>query len=117
MFRLLSDENFNDDIISGLLLRRPDLDLLRVVDVGLRGADDPDVLAWAAGNCRILLTHDKATMPDFANARVAAGERMPGVLVLYNRLPVGQAIDELVVVVECSEAAEWEGRVQYLPIR
>ena len=29
MLRLLSDENFNGDIVRGLSLRRPDLDLVR----------------------------------------------------------------------------------------
>ncbi|MCA9939319.1 MAG: DUF5615 family PIN-like protein [Anaerolineales bacterium] len=64
--RWLSDENLNADILRGLLLRRPYLDLVRVQDVGLRGSDDPTVLAWAAANDRIMLTHDRATMPDFA---------------------------------------------------
>ena len=45
MLRLLADENFNGDIVRGLLLRQSDLDIIRVQDVGLAGADDPDVLA------------------------------------------------------------------------
>jgi predicted nuclease of predicted toxin-antitoxin system len=77
MVRLLSDENFNGDIVRGLLLRRPALDLVRVFDVGLAGAEDPEVLAWAAENDRILLTHDRATMPDFAYYRIAAGLPLP----------------------------------------
>jgi hypothetical protein len=39
MLSLLSDENFNGDIVRGLLLRQPNLDLLRVQDVGLREVD------------------------------------------------------------------------------
>src|SRR5437016_6238457 len=116
MLRLLSDENFNGDIVRGLLLRRPDLALVRVQDVGLVGADDPAVLAWAAGNDRIILTHDRKTMPDFAHARVAAGQPMPGLFVLNNRLPVRQAIDELLLVDEGSEQVEWAGQVVYLPL-
>ena len=50
MLRLLTDENFNGDIIRGLLLREPDLDLVRVQDVGLAGNDDQEILAWAAEN-------------------------------------------------------------------
>jgi predicted nuclease of predicted toxin-antitoxin system len=53
MLRLLSDENFNGDIVRGLFLRQPDLDLLRVQDVGLREADDPTILNWATQNDRI----------------------------------------------------------------
>ena len=48
MLRLLADENFNGDIVRALLLRQPDLDIVRVQDVGLAGVGDPDILAWAA---------------------------------------------------------------------
>lgn len=116
MLRLLSDENFNGDIVRGLLLRQPDLDVERVQDVGLAGADDPAVLAWAAENTRILLTHDRATVPDYAYARVAAGEPMAGVFVLNDRFPVGHAIQEVLLLSACSEQAEWSGRVVYLPL-
>jgi predicted nuclease of predicted toxin-antitoxin system len=54
MIRLLADENFNGDAIRGLLSRQPELDLVRVQDVGLAEADDPVILAWAAANDRIL---------------------------------------------------------------
>ena len=55
MLRLVSDENFNGDIVRGLLLRQPALDLYRVQDVGLEEADDPTILAWAAANNRIVV--------------------------------------------------------------
>jgi predicted nuclease of predicted toxin-antitoxin system len=111
MLRLLSDENFNGDIIRGLLLRHPDLDLIRVQDVGLEAAGDQTILEWAAANNRILLTHDRATMPDFAYTRVTAGQPMPGVFVLHDRLAIGQAIDALLLVETCSERNLPEGLV------
>ena len=116
MLSLLSDENFNGDIVRGLFLRQPDLDLLRVQDTGLRAADDPDILAWAANNERILLTHDRATMPDFAYERLVRGEPMAGVFVVNDRMLVRQAINELLLLVDCSEQAEWQGIVLYLPL-
>lgn len=66
MLLLVSDENFNDDIVRGLLRRKPDLDIVRVQDVGLRGADDPSVLEWAAREDRVVLTHDAAMMAHYA---------------------------------------------------
>lgn len=114
MLQLATDENFNGDIVRGLLFRLPDLNLVRVRDVGLEGAIDPVVLAWAAQNQRIVVTHDRATLPAFAFERVVAGEPMPGVFVINDRLPVGRAIEELALVTTCSEASEWEGRVLYL---
>jgi len=116
MLRLLADQNFNADIVRGLLLRRPDLDVVRAQDVGLAGADDPHLLAWAAENDRIILTHDRATMPDYAYERVAAGEGMPGVFILNDRFPVGQAIQDILLMDACSEQAEWSGRAVYLPL-
>ncbi len=89
---------------------------MRAQDVGLEGVDDPDVLAWAAAEDRILLTHDRATMPDFAPVRCAAGDAMPGVFVLNDRNPVRQAIDELSMIDECSEPVEWTARVVFLPL-
>lgn len=116
MLKLLSDENFNGDIVRGLFLRQPDLDLLRVQDVGLRKIDDPAILAWAATNERILLTHDRATMPDFAYNRLVRGEAMAGLFVVNDRIPIRQAIDELLLLIDCSEQAEWQEIVLYLPL-
>ena len=116
MLSLLSDENFNGDIVRGLFLRQPNLDLLRVQDVGLLEVDDPAILAWAASNERILLTHDRATMPDFAYDRLVRGEPMAGMFVVNDRMPIRQALDELSLLIDCSEQAEWNGVVLYLPL-
>ena len=103
MLRLLSDENFNGDVVRGLFLRQPDLDLLRVQDVGLRKVDDPAILDWAASNGRILLTHDRATMPGFAYERLSKGQQMSGLFVINERMLVRQVIDELLLLNDCSE--------------
>jgi predicted nuclease of predicted toxin-antitoxin system len=116
MLSLLSDENFNGDIVRGLFLHQPNLDLLRVQDVDLREADDPTILAWAASQERIVLTHDRATMPDFAYERLVRGESMAGLFVVNDRMPIRQAIDELLLLVDFTEQAEWKGFVLYLPL-
>ena len=48
MLRLSADENFNNDLIRGVIRRMPDLDIVRIQDAGLRGADDQTVLEWCA---------------------------------------------------------------------
>lgn len=116
MLRFLSDENFNGDIVRGLFLRQPKLDLLRVQDIGLAEVDDPTILKWAAENDRILLTHDRATMPDFAYQRLLQQEEMSGLFVINDQMSVRQAIDELLLLVNCSEQSEWKGFVLYLPL-
>ena len=101
MLRLAADENFNGDIVRGLLRRNPKLDIVRVQDVGLSGADDPSVLQWAADQGRIVVTHDISTLAKHAFDRIAA-QPMPGVFEVTSVAPVGQAIDDLILLAECS---------------
>jgi hypothetical protein len=117
MLTLLADENFNNDVVRGVRLRRPAVDLVRVQDVGLSGADDPTVLEWTAENGRVLLTHDVATMTRYAYDRVRDGKRMPGVFEVGRHVPIGVAIEEIILLAECSLEGEWEGQVRYLPLR
>jgi len=116
VLRLAADENLNADLVRGLLRRRPDLDLVRLQDAGLSGADDRSVLAWAAREGRVLLTHDVTTLTRYAYERVAAGEPMPGVFEVSRRVPLGRAIEDILLLAECSHAGEWEGQVRYLPL-
>ena len=71
----LSDEDFNNRIVRGLLRRFPLLDLVRAQDVGLAGKHDTEVLEWAATEGRLVLTHDFATMLDFAHNRVRGSQK------------------------------------------
>jgi hypothetical protein len=114
---LAADENLNNKLVRGLQRLNRGVDILRVQDAGLRGADDPAVLAWAADERRVLLTHDVATMARFAYQRVAAGLPMPGVFEIGTGVPIAQAIEEVLLVAECSTDGEWEGQVRYLPLR
>ena len=117
MLRFLADENFNNNILRGLLRRSPELDIVRVQDVGLSGADDPTVLEWAALENRIFLTHDVATVTHHAYERVRAGQSMPGVLESNRRVPIGTAIEDILILAEYSDDDEWQGQVRYLPLR
>ena len=116
MLRLLADEDFNGSIIRDLLRRKPEMDVVRVQDVGLSGADDRLVLAWAVNEGRVLFPHDQKTVPTYAYERVLVGLPMPGVFIGDTYLPVRQAIEDIVLLVECSEDHEWEGQGRYLPL-
>jgi hypothetical protein len=116
MLRLLADENFNGDIVRGLKFHAPQIDIVRVPDVGLAGASDSEVLSWAGVNGRILLTHDRATLPGCAYACIADGAVVAGVFVLSDRMPVGKAVHEILLMSACSDVKEWSGRVAYLPL-
>lgn len=116
MIRFLADENFNGKIVRGLRVRQPDVDMIRVQDTELYGADDPAVLEWAAQAGRILLSHDLDTVTKYANARIEQGLPMAGVILVRDTLPVAQVIDDLLAVLGASEAGEWENRIDFLPL-
>ncbi len=117
MLLFTADENFNNDIVRGLLRRNLDLDIVRIQDAGLSGADDPAVLEWSAQEGRILLTHDVSTITRYAYERVQAGRAMPGVFEIRRDLAIGAIVEDILLLAECSLEGEWDGQVRYLPLR
>lgn len=117
MIRFLADENFDNRIVRGLIRRFSEIDIVRVQDVGLINADDPEILAWAAHEKRVLLTHDVATMTAFAYQRITNNLAMGGIFEVPKDLPIGEVIEQLVLIAECSLEDEWENQVRFLPLR
>jgi hypothetical protein len=116
MLLLLADEGFNNHIVRGVRRRNAAIDFIRVQDIGLSGADDPTVLEWAAQAGRVVLTHDVTTMFGFAFDRVRNSKVMPGLFGVYRRVPIRTAIEEILLLAECSLPGEWEGQVRFLPL-
>ncbi len=116
MIQFLADEDFNRYVLAGVRRRLPDLDIVRVQDVGLRTARDPAILEFAALNNRIVLSHDVHTMATHASARLLAGKPMPGLFLIDQNFPIGQAINEIVIIAECSHDNEWNGKIERLPL-
>lgn len=117
MLQLVADENFSNNIVRGLLRRKAELDIVRIQDVGLAGADDPTVLAWAAQEDRVFLTHDVSTITKYAYERIEAGQMMPGVFEVSRTAPIGPVIEDILLLVECSLQGEWKDQIIYLPLK
>lgn len=106
MLRFLADENFHGLILRAFRQHNPRVDIVRVQDVGLSGADDPAVLAYAAQQGRLLLTHDVATVTAFAYERVRTGLPMPGVFEVDEDAPLARVLEDLRLLAECSLEGE-----------
>jgi len=117
MLKFVADENFNNDILRGIHRRNKAIDIVRIQDEGLSGAIDPIVLEWAAGAGRLVLTHDVNTMTAYVYDRVRASQPMPGIVEASREVPIGKAIEDILILAECSREGEWEGQVIYLPLR
>jgi hypothetical protein len=116
MLPLAADEDFNNDIVRGVLRRNPRLDIVRIEDVGLSGAGDEAVLEWAAREGCILLTLDVSTLTRYAYDRVKARLPMPGVFEVSRAVPVSAAIEDILLLAELRLPGEWEDQIRYLPL-
>jgi predicted nuclease of predicted toxin-antitoxin system len=62
--RFQADADLNAEIVAGVPLRRePSIDFQTADEANLRRFSDPEVLTLAAQENRILVTHDRLTMP------------------------------------------------------
>jgi hypothetical protein len=115
MVRFLAVADLNKAIVTGVLRCEPSVDFLTAHAAGLYGMKDPKVLAFAAEQRRVLVSHDVSTMPAhfraFRNAEGLSG----GVFLVPQSLDVGMAIDELLLIWIASESTEWENRLVWLP--
>ena len=118
MLRLASDADVHGDILRGLRRRLPEIDLVRVQDALPEGTPDPEILAWAAAENRVLITNDRNTMVGFAHQRVAAGDPMPGLIATTNEQSIGAAIDDILLLAEYMPEEEIRDQVVvFLPYR
>lgn len=114
--RFLADADLNKAIVSGVLRREPAIDFLSAGAAGLRGLKDVEVLRLAAAGQRVLVSHDAGTMPAHFHAFRKAGNSSGGVLLVPQRLDIGLAIEELVLIWSASENEEWVDRLDWLPL-
>jgi predicted nuclease of predicted toxin-antitoxin system len=123
--RLLLDENVEKALLNvfpwresnlGLRRRHPGLDVVRVVDVGLGGKPDLEVLEWAAREGRVVVSRDRATLSAEAARRIEGGKPMPGLILLRRGVGVGRILEDLELLLATARPGELENAILYLPL-
>ena len=114
--RYLADNDLNDAIVVGTRRREPAAEFARLRDLGLATWSDSEVLDFAAAENWIVVSHDVNTMRDAAYSRLEAGLVMHGLLLASQRTPVSSIIESLLLIWAASEAEEWTGQVEFLPL-
>lgn len=114
--RFLADANLDRQITEGLCRREPSIDFLSAEAAGLHGKNDLEVLEIAAVQRRLLVTHDKRTMPS-AFGEFLTNQHSSGVLIVPAHLGIGPAVDALLAVWLMTEQEEWADRISYIPIK
>lgn len=110
-----ADADLNEHIVDAVRRRNPAIDFQTADEAGIRGLPDPAVLTFAAREGRLLVSHDRKTMPThFAN--FVATQDSPGVVLIGQKLPLSIAIEELLLIAEASEDEEWLNTIKWLPL-
>ena len=113
--RFQADADLNQILLKATLRREPSIDFQTANTAGLVSRSDKDVLDIAARDGRVLVTHDRKTMPkhfgEFITTNTSAG-----VIVVPQKMAVNAVVDDLVLIWAASESEEWVNRIQSLPL-
>ena len=113
--RYQADADLNQAIVTGVLRREPTIDFQTAFAAGLEGVKDPEVLAIAAQQGRILVSHDRKTMPS-EFAEFITSNQSSGVIIVSRKLPIEVIIEELLLIWAVSSTEEWVNRIAKLPL-
>jgi Domain of unknown function (DUF5615) len=104
----------NHKIVVGLHRREPSVDFLSAQE-GVIGVSDPEVLRVSANSGRILISHDRKTMPAHF-VRFRDTQSSPGLILVSQDLDIGAAIDDLLLIWLATDADEWVGKLGFVPL-
>jgi hypothetical protein len=113
--RFLADANLDQDIVSRVLRREPEVDFELPQGIIPPGMKDPEVLDVAASLGRILATHDVRTMPRHFGEFITAKE-CPGLILIPSSMPIRMAIEEILLIWRVTEAEEWINLFRRIPL-
>jgi hypothetical protein len=109
-----ADNDLRKAIVRGVIRREAQVDFRSAQTARLNGVPDYEVLVMAARAGRILVSHDFQTMPGHFR-QFTQHTSSPGVLLIRQDLPVGQAVESLLLIWEVSKPGDWENRLCLVP--
>jgi hypothetical protein len=112
--RFQADADLNEDIVKGVLRREPGIDFQTATLAGLRGLSDIEVLTFAAEEGRILVSHDRKTMPQ-AFGKFIQSRTSPGLFLISQKTDLLIAIDGVLFAWIASDHEEWMNRMVAIP--
>lgn len=113
--KFLADADLSHLIIAALKRREPGVDFQTAHQAEIEGLPDPQVLEIAARLGRVLVTHDRRTMPIHFGEFIKQNES-PGVFIVSQKLPPAEVAEELLLIWSATEEEEWVGRISSLPL-
>ena len=118
MRRYLIDENISPKYRTQLLYHEPSLTVLVIGDEGApaKGTSDSEILMWCEQNQFSLITNNRESMPQHLSDHLSAGHHVPGIFTIKRRVPMGEIIDQLLLIAGASDTDEYIDQITYTPL-
>jgi hypothetical protein len=114
--RFQADNDLKRIIVDATLRREPRIDFQTSQAARLHGLDDEAVLRLAASQSRILVSHDKRTMPKALASLIASGGASPGILlVIPQHAPIREVVEALLLIWADDRADDWRNLIAKIP--
>ena len=114
--RFQADNDLKRIIVDATLRRESRIDFQTALAARLNDLDDEAVLRLAASQSRILVSHDKRTMPAALVSFVASGGTSPGVLlVIPQNAPIRDVVEALILIWADDRSNDWRNLVAKIP--
>lgn len=113
--RFQADADLNQIILKAALRLEPKIDFMTAPAAGLAGMSDPEVLKLASDQGRILVSHDRRTMP-FHFGQFILTHSSPGLIIVSRKMSIAQVAQDLYLIWSASEPAEWVDSIRTLPL-
>jgi Domain of unknown function (DUF5615) len=114
--RYQADNDLNQLIVAATFRKQPSIDFQSARKAHLNGLDDMAVLHQAASEGRILVSHDKRTMPRHLASFLKQGGSSPGVLlVIPQDAPLRAVVETLVLIWTDNTSEDWQNAITVIP--
>ena len=115
--RFQADSDPKRIIVDATLRREPRIDFHTAQAARLDDLDDEAVLRLAASQSRILVSHDKRTMPRALASFIASGGTSPGMLlVIPQSAPIRDVVEALILIWADERADDWRNLIAKIPL-
>ena len=114
--RFQADNDLNRLLVTATVRAEAAIDFQSAQAAQLDGIGDPDVLLPCAAGNRVLVTHDKRTMPrHFADFVTSVGQSPRLILVIPQQAQVARVVECLVLIWADNRPEDWANRITYIP--
>ena len=114
--RFLADRDLNDHIVAGISRREPAIEFLRVRALDRHTGSDSELLDYANREHLLVVSHDVNTMTAAASQRLRESQRIAGLLMVQQSMPVNEVIEALLLIWSATEQNDWRDQIVFLPL-